>query len=335
MAKISVIGLGSFGTALAIHLYKCKHEVILYGRAEDDFVKIEKLRKNPFLPEITIPSDLKMTMDLKEATANEVLVLAVPTPYFRDVLTAIYQLPNNKDKKIISVAKGIEIKSGKRLSEVTLEVSRGNYQYCILSGPTHAEEISKGMPAAIVAASTNEDFRNLVQSYFNNDTLRVYTNNDVIGVEIGGALKNIVAISAGIVDGLGFGDNSKAALITRGLHEIIRFGVALGGDETTFRGLTGVGDLFVTCNSRHSRNRKYGELLGQGLSKDEIEKKLKMVAEGVFTAKAVYLMARDMQIDMPITKEIYQIIYEGKNPLESFKQLMIRETKKEMEEETV
>ena len=328
--KISVIGLGSWGTALAIHLFKKGHQVTLYGRLEDHEPEIRKTRNHPFLPGIRVPEGIQLTSDLAEACSNEYLVLAVPSPYIREVAGRMVKVGAGP-KKIINVAKGFEIETGKRVSEVISEVSGGLYGYCVLSGPTHAEEVARELPAAIVAASDDLELAKMVQQIFSDDILRVYTSRDTLGVELGGSFKNVVAIAAGIVDGLGFGDNAKASLITRGLNEMKLLGRTLGADRETFNGLTGVGDLIVTCMSRHSRNRGFGEKIGKGEKAADILKNSGMVTEGVFAAKAFYRMNERLGLALPITDEVYRIIYEDKDPFDSFKDLMNREMKMESE----
>ncbi len=328
--KLTVIGIGTWGTALAIHLQKNGHEVCLYGRVEDNTEMIRETKSHPFLPGINIPSEIDITTNLAEAVENEYLVIAVPSPYIREFISKIVNI-TNKDKIIINVAKGFEIESGKRISEIVSEVSDNKYKYCVLSGPTHAEEVARELPAAIVSASDDINIAKKIQMIFNNNVLRVYTSTDTIGVELGGSFKNVVAIAAGAVDGLRFGDNAKAALITRGLHEMKVLGRILGADENTFNGLTGVGDLIVTCMSKHSRNRGFGEKIGSGLKSEEILANTSMVTEGVYATKAFYLIAKKKNIELPITEEVYKTIYEGKNPLISFKDLMSREMKMESE----
>ena len=328
--RISIIGIGSWGTALGIHLLKNGHQVTIYGRLEDNIVQIKNERLHPFLPGIEIPDDLKITGDLKEACNNEYLVLAVPSPYVRDVVKKMYRSGFGK-KTIINVAKGFEIETGLRMSEVVAEVTKGEYDYCVLSGPTHAEEVAKGLPAAIVAASDNIELAKLVQQIFNSETLRVYTNEDTLGVELGGSFKNVVAIASGIVDGLEFGDNAKASLITRGLYEMKQLGRSLGANPETFNGLTGIGDLMVTCMSRHSRNRGFGEKIGRGMKSSDILEASEMVTEGVYAAKAFYLMSKRLNLDLPINEEVYKCIYEDKKPIDCFKDLMRREMKMESE----
>ena len=327
---ISVIGLGSWGTALALHLHKRGQDVILYGRLEDQFEEISMSRKHPFLPGLTIPEGIRMTNDLTEACRNEFLVLAVPSPFVRGVMEKVVTVSIGK-KNIINVAKGFEIESGKRISEVVSEVAGESYGYCILSGPTHAEEVARELPAAIVAASNDLELALSVQQLFSDETLRVYTSRDTIGVEVGGSFKNVVAIAAGIVDGLQFGDNAKAGLITRGLYEMKRLGKALGAEGDTFNGLTGVGDLIVTCMSRHSRNRGFGERIGRGEKSSDILKDMKMVTEGVFAAKAFHRLNEKLGLSLPITDEVYKTIYEDKDPVQCFKDLMSREMKMESE----
>ena len=331
MANISVIGLGSWGTALALHLDRNNNNVTLFGRIEDQFKLIDNTRKHPFLPSIAIPKSINLTLNLKNAVKNEILVLAVPSLFVREITEKIVAIAPTK-KYIINAAKGMEIATSKRLSEIVNDVSKGNYEYCVLSGPTHAEEVARNMPAAIVAASSNIKFVKDVQIYFNSETLRTYTSSDVIGVELGGTLKNIIAIAAGFIDGMGFGDNAKAAIITRGLYEMMALGNAMGAQVSTFTGLTGIGDLVVTCTSKHSRNRAYGEALGKGKTIQEISDSIDMIAEGVYAAKAIYMLSKKLGIVMPITYEVYHIIYKNKNPLKSFKDLMNREMKMEIEE---
>lgn len=328
--NISVIGLGSWGTALAIHLHKKGHDVILYGRVEDREPEIAETRVHPFLPGIRIPEEIHLTCDLAEAARNDHLVLAVPSPFIREVLGRLIAVARGP-KKIINVAKGFEIETGKRISEVVDELSGGRYGYCVLSGPTHAEEVARELPAAIVAASGDMALAKEVQSIFSNDILRVYTSSDTLGVELGGSFKNVVAIAAGIVDGLGFGDNAKAALITRGLHEMKLLGRTLGADRETFNGLSGAGDLMVTCMSRHSRNRGFGEKLGKGEKAADLLKQGGMVTEGVYAAKAFYLMNKKLNLSLPITDEVYRILYEDKSPYDSFRELMSRQMKMESE----
>lgn len=325
--NVSIIGIGSWGTALGIHLCKGGHEVTIYGRTEDKTEEIRDTRYHPFLPEIQIPTNIRITLDLKEAANCPVLVMAVPSPYYRKVLSQVIESSEGQ-KTIINVAKGFEMDTGKRLSEITAELAP-DWSYCILSGPTHAEEVARELPAAIVAASQNLETARLVQRIFNGETLRVYTSEDTLGVEVGGSYKNVVAIAAGIVDGLGFGDNAKAGLITRGLHEMKILGRRLGAQGETFNGLTGTGDLIVTCMSRHSRNRGFGERLGRGEKAEDILASTAMVTEGVYAAKAFYQMNQRLGLDLPINKEVYRIIYEHKDPRESFKDLMNRQMKME------
>lgn len=328
--KISVIGIGSWGTALAIHLLKNGHQVCIYGRMEDHTLEIKEKKEHPFLPGIQIPSELEITVDLKKACENQVLVMAVPSPFYRSVLEQVAKVSIGP-KSIINVAKGFEIDTGKRLSEITKDMDHGRFDYCVLSGPTHAEEVARELPAAIVAASDSIDFAKMVQEIFNSESLRVYTSKDTLGVEVGGSYKNVVAIAAGVVDGLGFGDNAKAALITRGLHEMKVLGKHLGAIGETFNGLSGTGDLIVTCMSRHSRNRGFGERIGRGEKATAILNSSEMVTEGVYAAKAFYRLNLDAGLELPINTEVYRIIYEDKDPLESFKDLMSRQMKMESE----
>lgn len=329
--KISILGIGTWGTALGIHLHNNGHKVCIYGRLEDKTEEINQAKIHPFLPGVKIPEAIEITTDLQKAASNKYLVTAVPSPYIRNLLCEILKLSGGKTKNIINVAKGFEIETGKRISEIVAEVSSNVYRYCVFSGPTHAEEIAKKLPSAIVSASSDLDLAKIVQKIFNNTILRVYTSHDTLGVELGGAFKNVVAIAVGVIDGLSFGDNIKAALITRGLHEMKILGKALDAKDKTFDGLAGVGDLIVTCMSRHSRNRAFGEKIGLGYKSEEILNETSMVAEGVFATKAFYFLAKKYNLDLPITEEVYMIIYKGKDPRLSFKDLMNRKMKMESE----
>ncbi len=335
MNKICVLGAGSWGTTLAALLAKNGHQVDLWGRVEDGIELIAKNRENSqFLPGIILPDQVNPTIDLGGALAGaSLVVLSIPSQALREVLMAA-QGYLNKDALIVNTAKGLETTTGLRLSQLVEELlgPEVRERFAVLSGPSHAEEVAREIPTAVtIAACCNETaFR--VQDYFMSPSFRVYTNPDVAGVELGGALKNIIALGAGVAYGLGYGDNTMAALMTRGLTEIIRMGVAMGGDPRTFSGLSGMGDLVVTCGSRHSRNRRAGELIGQGLSLDETLLQVGMVVEGAHTCRIVHKIALEMGIDMPITKACYQVLYEDKNPRETVWNLMKRHKKHEIEE---
>lgn len=324
MKKISVIGSGSWGTALAILLSKNGHNTVLWARSKEKAEKISESRENKeYLPGITLPDNIKVTYKDSDVLKSDMIILAVPSKAVRKTAERFISY-FSKNQIIVNVAKGIEENSLLRLSQVIKEV----VPFCrvgVLSGPSHAEEIGKGMAAAVVAASENIKDAEEIQKTFMSPFFRVYTNTDIIGVEIGGALKNLIALAAGISDGLGFGDNSKAALMTRGVAEISRLGVAMGGNEETFSGLSGIGDLIVTCTSKHSRNRMAGIMLGKGMTLDETLKEVHMVVEGVNTAKAAYDLSVKYNVNMPITKEIYNVLFFGQDAKKAVVNLMTRD----------
>ncbi|MGE5474109.1 MAG: NAD(P)H-dependent glycerol-3-phosphate dehydrogenase [Ignavibacteriales bacterium] len=331
-AKVAVMGAGSWGTALAIHLSKIGHEVSLWTRFQEDadIINIEREQKK-YLPGVIIPEDITCYIDQEKALyGKEIVVLAVPSQAVRENVQSISKFLN-KNHIIVCVAKGLEEKTLLRLSEVVEEEVPGA-KFVALSGPSHAEEVAVNIPTTIVAASKNISEARRVQDVFMGPTLRVYTNDDLIGVEIGGALKNVIALCAGISDGIGFGDNTKAALMTRGLTEIARLGASLGAKKHTFAGLTGMGDLIVTCTSMHSRNRRAGILIGKGKSVEEALSEVRMVVEGVRTTGAAYKLASMQNVEMPITEQAYRILFEGENPKRAVSKLMEREKKNEIED---
>ena len=332
MQKMCVIGAGSWGSALALSLHKNNHKVFMWTRDVEQVEEIHKTKINSkFLPGVVFPEDLIVSNDLQEVIVDsEIIVLAVPSQAVRSVCKQIK--PYVKDNQIlVDVAKGLEKGTGMRLSDVAKEELPNN-PYVALSGPSHAEEVSRYMPTTLVAACEDIKYAQKVQDIFMNPFLRVYTNPDLIGVELGGALKNIIAFGAGMCDGLGYGDNTKAALMTRGIAEIGRLGVAMGADVNTFTGLSGIGDLIVTCTSMHSRNRRAGILMGQGKSLQETLDEVQMVVEGITATEVAYKISRDLNIDMPITEAIYSVLYQGANPNEAVSELMTRSKKHEMEE---
>ncbi len=335
MSKICVVGSGSWGTAQAILLAKNQHEVNLWGRIEDGIADIKDARENRrFLPGILLPDHIQVTDNLSQATENaEIIVLAVPSQAVRETIIKVKPLLNN-NMIIVNTAKGIEIQSGMRMSEVVADVLGQEIlrNYGVLSGPSHAEEVAREVPTAVTIAASSKEVAFALQDAYMTTDFRVYTNPDVAGVELGGALKNIIALAAGIVHGLGFGDNTKAALITRGLAEMARMGETMGGNPRTFAGLSGIGDLFVTCNSRLSRNRRTGEMLGQGHSLESILNQIGMVVEGVYTTKIVHNLALKRGVDMPITKACFNVLYNGGSPLEELNEMMQRQKKHEIEE---
>ncbi len=332
MKKMCVIGAGSWGSALALSLYKNNHKVYMWTREANQVEEINTTRQNSkFLPGVIIPEDLIVSNDLEEVIKDsEIVVVAVPSQAVRSVCKQIK--PFIKENQIIvDVAKGLERGTGKRLSDVVKEELPNN-PYVVLSGPSHAEEVAKYMPTTIVAACEEIEYAQKVQDAFMSPLLRVYTNPDIIGVELGGALKNIIAFGAGMCDGLGYGDNTKAALMTRGIVEISRLGVAMGADVNTFTGLAGIGDLIVTCTSMHSRNRRAGILMGQGKTLEETLEEVQMVVEGITATEVAYKVSRELKVDMPITEAIYSVLYQGADPREAVLELMTRSKKHEMEE---
>lgn len=326
--KVSVIALGSWGTAIAGVLADRSHEVVAYARDAEWVSQLSKERENRrYLPGVRLSDRIRFVSDIRKATEGaDVVVSAVPTQAFRASFET-YRGFLKPDAILVNLAKGIEISTGKTLSEVA------NYaRYVALSGPTHAEEVATRHPSAIVAASDSADAAELVQTVFTTEYFRVYRSDDRKGVEIAGALKNVIAVAAGVVDGIGYGDNAKAALITRGLAEIIRFGVANGAQKETFSGLAGIGDIVVTCGSRHSRNLRCGELIGKGYRLEDAVQKIGMVVEGVHTIKAVRALLKTMpHIEMPITEMLYRTLYEDLSPQDAIKNLMSRKTKHENE----
>ncbi|MCD6521195.1 NAD(P)H-dependent glycerol-3-phosphate dehydrogenase [Candidatus Calescamantes bacterium] len=331
MEKIAILGAGGWGTALSILLEKKGYKVFLWEVFPEYAEELRSKRENyKFLPGISIPSQIQITSSLEEAVCDaEIIVIAIPSRYLRDTLKMLPPLPPSV--LLISAVKGLEEKTFKRMSQVILE-ELGEFPMGVLSGPSHAEEVARGIPTAVVAASPKERVARRIQEIFNSPFFRVYTHDDIVGVELGGALKNIIAIACGISDGLGYGDNTKAALMTRGLTEIARLGVSLGGRPSTFWGLAGMGDLVVTCTSRYSRNRYVGERIGKGEKWEEIEKDMIKVAEGVYTVKSAYELSKKRGIPMPITEVVYRVLYEDLNPLEGVKILMTREPRSEKEE---
>ena len=332
MAKVCVLGTGSWGSALGLTLAKKGYEVSMWTLSEEQADKINKTKENiDYLPGVLFPNNMTVTTNLEESVVNStVIVLAVPSQAIRSVCNQIK--PFIKDEQIIvDVAKGLEKGTGLRLSEV-VEQELPNNPYVTLSGPSHAEEVARDIPTTVVVASTDLEIAQKVQDMFMSPKFRVYTNPDIVGVELGGALKNIVAFGAGICDGLGLGDNSKAALMTRGIREISRLGVAMGADASTFSGLSGIGDLIVTCTSMHSRNRRAGILIGQGKSLEETLAEVKMVVEGITATEVAYEVSKKLNVDMPITNAIYSILHSNLNPNEVVIDLMMRNKTHEMEE---
>ncbi len=332
MSKIVVMGAGSWGTTLAILLAERENDITLWDYESKRTEEMNKTRENSlYLPGVKLPDNIRATSDYENILEDvEYVIMAIPSQFLRGVINKISnQIRENTI--IVNVSKGIEIKSHKRMSEIIKEEILGTFHKNIvaLSGPTHAEEVCQKKPSAIVAACENIEVAKKVQELFSRDYFRVYAHNDIVGVEIGASLKNCMAIAAGICDGLGLGDNSKSAIMTRGLMEMARFGAVFGSEEKTFSGLTGVGDLITTCTSKHSRNRFVGEKLGSGQKIEEILKSMVMVAEGVPTVKAVYEISKEQNIDMPIICGLYNILYGDSDPKTEVIQLMKRELKPE------
>ena len=330
MAKIGVIGAGSWGTALARLLTNNGHDVIMWSIIEDEIamLKSEHEHKDK-LPGVKLPKALKFTTDLQEAVAGkEVLVLAVPSAFTRSTSRSMKELVA-KGQIIVNVAKGIEEDSLMTLSQI-IEQEIPQATVAVLSGPSHAEEVGKDMPTTCVVGAKKRETAEYIQNIFMSPNFRVYTSPDVLGIEVGAALKNVVALAAGIADGLGCGDNTKAALITRGITEIARLGTAMGGKFETFAGLSGIGDLIVTCASMHSRNRRAGILIGKGATMKEAMDEVKMVVEGVYSAKAARSLAAKYQIDMPIITEVNEVLFENKSAREALTDIMSRDRKSEL-----
>jgi glycerol-3-phosphate dehydrogenase (NAD(P)+) len=330
--KITVLGAGSWGTTLAILLANKGHEVRLWAHRPEFARALEADRENKrYLKGILFPETLHVVENLHDAvSAAEMIVTAVPSHALRETAAAFAGLTLD-GKVIVNVAKGIELKTGKRMSEVLLETlpAVAPEQVAVLYGPSHAEEVARQQPTTVVACSVSEGTARLVQEAFHTCSFRVYVNTDLIGVEIAGSVKNVIAIAAGISDGLGFGDNAKAAIITRGLAEISRLSARLGADPLTMSGLSGIGDLVVTCLSRHSRNRYVGEQIGKGRTLDDILGEMSMVAEGVLSSKAVLELANRLGVEMPITRAVYEMLFENKPAQQAILDLMEREPKPE------
>ena len=333
--KIAVLGIGSWGSALAQVLDDNGHDVVVWSREQEQVDEWNTLHtNNQYLPDIKMPERVVATTDMREAVTDcEMVLVVIPTKGIRSIMERLIDVfdalaPN---PIITHATKGIEPETHLRVSEIIKQALYGQeYQeVVVLSGPSHAEEVIRREITTITAACINQEAAEVVQAAFMNNYFRVYTNQDVLGVELGGSLKNIIAIGAGILDGLGFGDNVKAALITRGLAEITRLGVELGADPMTFSGLSGMGDLIVTCNSIHSRNYRAGKLFAQGHNKDYIENEIGMVVEGIMTCKAAYQLAKQHHIEMPITESLYHLIYQDA-PLDGgIQALMDRQGKSE------
>ncbi len=331
--RIAIFGAGSWGTALSVCLAAAGREVILWARRPEAAAMMRQTRHNPtYLPEVEIPASVRVTSDLEEAaSAGALWAVATPSQAIRRMAEQLRPYAT-RDRLIVSLAKGVENDTLMTTTQVLADalgasVSQGHLG--ALYGPSHAEEVAAGTPTTVVVAAHDPDVARRMQDVFMTPRLRVYVNTDVLGVEIAGSVKNILAIAAGISDGVGYGDNAKAAIITRGLAEIKRLGLAMGAKPSSFAGLAGIGDLVVTCTSRHSRNRYLGEQIGRGQTLDEVEREMDMVAEGVRTTASVHALARQYDVEMPITEAVYALLFEGKRPIEAVDELMTRSAKRE------
>ncbi len=329
MAKIGIIGGGSWGIAIAVLLYKNGHQITVWSALEPEITMLKEKHEHKMLPGVALPQDMVFTTQDREAVeGQDLLVMAVASAYTRQTAGRLSGLVA-EGQKILNVAKGIEERTLMTLSEIIgQEIPQADV--AVMSGPSHAEEVGRGIPTTIVVGAKSKATAEYIQNLFMNEVFRVYTSPDILGMELGGALKNVVALAAGIADGLGYGDNTKAALITRGITEIARLGTAMGGKFETFCGLTGIGDLIVTCASMHSRNRRAGILIGQGKTYEEAMDEVKMVVEGVYSAKAAMELSRKYQVQLPIIEQVNKILFEGLSAEQAVKELMLRDKKLEV-----
>ncbi len=327
MANIGMIGAGSWGIALSVLLSNNGHEVKVWSIIEDEITMLKENHEHKDkLPGVILSDRITFTSNLQEAVENQdLLVLAVPSPFVRSTAASLREVVR-KGQLIVNVAKGVEESTLMTLSQV-IEEEVPQAEVAVLSGPSHAEEVGRGIPTTIVVGAKKKETAEWIQNIFMSDVFRVYISPDVLGIELGAALKNVVALAAGIADGLGYGDNTKAALITRGIAEISRLGMAMGGRFETFCGLSGIGDLIVTCASMHSRNRRAGILIGQGKTMDEAMKEVKMVVEGVYSAKAAMGLAEKYHVQIPIIEQVNKVLFENKPAAEAMKELMTRDKK--------
>lgn len=330
MAKISVIGSGSWGTAVAIMLAENGHNVKLWSYFKEESEALSKYRENrPFLPGVIIPENVSFTSDITECGGADITITASPSHAMRNTARQLSQVVE-KGQIILNISKGLEEGTNSTISQI-LKEEMPDCRIAVMSGPSHAEEVSRGIATTNVVATEDEKAAEFIQDIMMSRHFRVYTNPDVMGVELGGSLKNVIALCAGILDGMGLGDNTKAALMTRGIVEMSRLGKAMGAKEETFNGLSGIGDLIVTCTSMHSRNRRAGILIGQGMSVDEAQKEVKMVVEGVRTCRAAKALAEKYNVEMPIVEQAYMVLFEGLKPRQAVDNLMSREKKHESE----
>lgn len=329
MAKFTILGMGGFGLSLAVMLNNFGHEVMVWSAFKQEIDDIRRDGENvQKLPGVKISSEIYLTDDISLVSGADIVIFGIPTRKIREVAKKAAPF-FTRDTVVVNTGKGLEDGSLKRMSEVLGEELPNN-PLVILSGPSHAEEVALGMPTTVAAASKDNKYSDYVQSVMSNNTFRIYINDDIIGCELGGSLKNVIALCAGISDGMGFGDNTKAALMTRGITEITRLGVAMGGKKETFAGLTGIGDLIVTCTSMHSRNRRAGILIGQGVSPEEAIDRVGTV-EGYLCTKAAYELAQKLSVDMPITEQCYSVLFKGLGAKAALSNLMCRPKRHETE----
>ena len=330
--KISILGAGSWGTALAVWLAARGRRVTLWGHDPDHIRRLRDTRLNDaYLPCVPLPPTVAPVADLADVAGSDLVVFVTPSRALREVAGQLAAVPLASGAVLLSCTKGLEFGSGRRMSEVLAGCLPGR-DVAVLSGPSHAEEVSRHSPTAIVLGASNAAVSARLQTLFNAAALRAYTSDDVAGIELGGALKNIFAIAAGVSDGLGFGDNAKAALVTRSLAELVRLGVRLGGRRETFQGLSGIGDLMVTCFSRHSRNRQVGERVGRGEDIGSITASMRMVAEGVPTTRSAFACAREHGLETPVIDQVHAVLYENRAPAEALRGLFLRDPRPEHDE---
>lgn len=330
MAKISVIGSGSWGTAVAVMLAKKGHDIVLWSYLAEESTALREKRENvPFLPGIAIPDNVAFTARFEDCTDVDLIITAVPSHAMRTTAKGLAKVVKS-GQRILNISKGLEEETFCTMSQI-LGQELPDCEIAVMSGPSHAEEVSLGMPTTNVIATASEETANWIQDVVMGSNFRIYTNPDIMGVELGGSLKNVIALCAGISDGMGFGDNTKAALMTRGIVEISRLGVAMGAKAETFNGLSGIGDLIVTCTSMHSRNRRAGILIGQGKSMEDAQKEVKMVVEGIKTCRAAYELSKKLGVEMPIVEQTYRVLFEGVSPEEAGQTLMGRQCRHETE----
>ncbi|PHM39575.1 glycerol-3-phosphate dehydrogenase [Xenorhabdus mauleonii] len=330
-ASMTVIGAGSYGTALAITLARNGYDVVLWGHNPEHIDSLQQARCNQaFLPDVSFPDSLRLEADLENAvSASRNILIVVPSHVFGDVLQQIKPHLQH-DSRIVWATKGLEAETGRLLQDVAREILGNEIPLAVVSGPTFAKELAAGLPTAIAVSATTPEFGEELQQLFHcGKSFRVYKNPDFIGVQLGGAIKNVIAIGAGISDGMGFGANARTALITRGLAEMSRLGVALGADPSTFMGMAGLGDLVLTCTDNQSRNRRFGMMLGQGINVDDAQREIGQVVEGYRNTKEVRALAERVGVEMPITEQIYQILYCNKNVIEAAQALLGRATRDE------